>query len=315
MKVTIASPREEKRREKGKEAANNLLEQWKSKAREGEKKKKLIWLELTGCAGNIISLLNGIDPGLEELLQKQIDLCYNNSLMTAEGDQAMKQLFTTADDEFILAVEGAVTTKDEQYNSIGRYQGRLISAMEAIQYLGQRAKSVIAVGTCATYGGISAAHPNPSGSISVIKALQNIRSDVISLPGCPSHPDWFLGTLAYLILYGTSPTLDSENRPILFYGLTIHDNCTRRSFFEKRIFARQLGEQTCMIALGCRGPITRTDCPTREWNSYLNWPIGANTPCIGCAHRTFPDGTSPFVQYERSATSTEASKENNKRRK
>ncbi|KAB2952749.1 hydrogenase small subunit [Heliorestis acidaminivorans] len=297
--------------EKGAKAVEELIEKWKVKARssikQGEKRKKLklIWLELTGCSGNIISLLNGIDPELEELLMNHIDLCYNNSLMTAEGEAAMAQLFASAEEEFILAVEGAVAMQDQRYNIIGRYQGKPISAQEAIQYFGQRASSIIAVGTCATYGGISASRPNPSGSVSVAKALQTMRQDIVQLLGCPCHPDWFIGTLAHFMLYGQAPVLDSENRPILFYGITIHDNCERRSFFENRIFAERLGEQTCMIALGCRGPITKTDCPTRQWNSYLNWPVGANTPCIGCAHPTFPDGTAPFVQYAQRARGME----------
>ena len=88
------------------------------------------------------------------------------------------------------------------------------------------------------------------------------------------------------------------NRPILFYGVTIHDRCPRRSFFDNGIFAKKLGEQTCMFKLGCRGPVTRTDCPTRKWNGNVkNWPIGNNTPCIGCANYAFPDGMEPFVRY------------------
>lgn len=79
--------------------------------------------------------------------------------------------------------------------------------------------------------------------------------------------------------------------------MTIHDMCPRRSYFEKGIFATKLGEETCMIKLGCKGPKTKTDCPTRQWNGHVNWPIGNNTPCIGCAHSDFPDGMEPFVIY------------------
>ncbi len=254
----------------------------------------LIWLEATGCSGNIISLLNAENPDVMYLLQEMVSLKYNNSLMAAEGEKAFKQFLDTLDTEFILVVEGAVSTKDNGlYNIIARYQGKAITAMEAVNLAGEKAKYVLAVGTCASYGGISAARPNPSNSISVAEFL---KREVIRIPGCPSHPDWVIGTIANLIAFGNLE-LDSKNRPIMFYSITIHDHCPRRSYFDKGIFATKLGDLECMFKLGCRGPITRTDCPMRQWNGYVNWPIGANTPCIGCAGESFPDGMEPFVRY------------------
>jgi hydrogenase small subunit len=126
---------------------------------------------------------------------------------------------------------------------------------------GAKAKYVLAVGTCASHGGISAAKPNPSESVSIGKVLER---EVINVPGCPSNPAWVIGTIGHIISRG-APELDSLKRPVLFYGVTIHDICPRRSFFEKKIFATKLGEETCMFKLGCRGPVTRTDCPKRQW--------------------------------------------------
>lgn len=257
-------------------------------------KMNLIWLEATGCSGNIISLLNAENPNIIYLLQEMVTLKYNNSLMAAEGETAFKQFLDTLDTDFILVVEGAVSTKDNGlYNIIANYNGRRITAMEAVQMAGDKAKYIIAVGTCASYGGPSAARPNPSGSVSVVDFLDK---EVIRVPGCPSHPDWAIGTIANIVAFGM-PKLDSENRPIIFYGITIHDRCTRRSFFDKGIFATKLGEEGCMFKLGCRGPVTKTDCPVRQWNGYVNWPVEDNTPCIGCAQERFPDGMEPFVRY------------------
>ncbi len=254
----------------------------------------LIWLEATGCSGNIISLLNAENPDVMYLLQKMVTLKYNNSLMAAEGEKAFEQFLDTLDTDFILVVEGAVSTKDYgMYNIIARYQGKAITAMEAVKLAGEKAKYVLAVGTCASYGGISAARPNPSNSISV---AQFINREVIKVPGCPSHPDWVIGTIAYLITFGNLD-LDSQSRPSMFYSITIHDHCPRRSYFDKGIFATKLGDLECMFKLGCRGPVTRTDCPVRQWNGYVNWPIGVNTPCIGCAGERFPDGMEPFVRF------------------
>jgi len=262
--------------------------------RSGNKKLNLIWLEATGCAGNIISLLNAENPDVIYLLQELVTLKYNNSLMALEGEAAFKQFLDTLETDFILVVEGAVSTKDNGlYNIIASYNGRKITAMEAVQMAGEKAKYVVAVGTCASYGGPSAARPNPSGSISVSEFLDG---EVIRVPGCPSHPDWAIGTIASIVAFG-KPSLDAQNRPIIFYGITIHDRCTRRSYFEKEIFATKLGDKECMFKLGCRGPVTRTDCPVRQWNGYVNWPIEDNTPCIGCAQERFPDGMEPFVRY------------------
>jgi hydrogenase small subunit len=253
-----------------------------------------IWLEVTGCSGNIISLLNSQNPGVYEVLTSIVNFTYNNTLMAAEGEFAFEKFLETLSTEFILLVDGAVSTKENGlYNIVANYKGKMITALEAIKMAGEKAKYVVAVGTCASHGGISAARPNPSESKSVQAVLNR---PVIKLPGCPCHPDWVVGTVAHLAGFGM-PELDAEGRPLLFYGVTIHDNCTRRGFFEEGVFAQKFGEEGCMFKLGCRGPVTRTDCPRRKWNGYVNWPIGDNTNCIGCAQSYFPDGMEPFVRY------------------
>lgn len=254
----------------------------------------VLWIEATGCSGNIISLLNAKDPDMVYLLREMVTLKFNNSIMAAEGENAFQIFLDTLATDFILIVDGAVSIKDNGgYTIIANYKGKKITAMEAIRMAAEKARYILAVGTCASYGGISAAKPNPSGSISLEKFL---GKEVIKLPGCPCHPDWLIGTLAHLIMRG-KPELDNEGRPIMFYGVTVHDHCTRRSFFDRGIFATKLGEETCMFKLGCRGPVTKTDCPIRKWNEYVNWPINDNTPCIGCAQAYFPDGMEPFVRY------------------
>jgi len=259
-----------------------------------EKKLKGIWLEAAGCSGNIISFLNGENPGLMYALTSLIDLKYSNTLMANEGERAYEKFLSTLNGDFILIVDGAISTiEDGKYNIIANYKGKRITALEAALRAGEKAKFVMAAGTCASFGGVSAASPNPSGSKSISEVL---KRSVINLPGCPCHPDWVIGVLAHIISYGM-PHLDELNRPVMFYGSTIHDNCTRRGYFEKKIFAKKLGEKGCMFKLGCRGPVTKADCPRRKWNGYVNWPIGNNSPCIGCAQPNFPDKMEPFVRY------------------
>lgn len=263
--------------------------------REGERKKiNAIWLEATGCSGNIISLLDSSEPDAVFFLREMVNLTYNNSIMAEEGEKAFEEFLSTLDTEFILLVDGAVALKNSgNYNVVARHKDKEITALEAVEMAGEKAKYILAVGTCASSGGISAARPNPSECVSLSKVL---KGEVINLPGCPCNPAWVIGTVAYIITRG-KPEVDNRNSPILFYGVTIHDRCPRRSFFDQGIFAKKLGEQTCMFKLGCRGPVTRTDCPIRRWNGRVNWPIGDNTPCIGCANFAFPDGMEPFVRY------------------
>ena len=224
-----------------------------------------------------------------------VNFIYNNSLMAAEGEFAMEKLFGSIGHDYILAVEGAVSTKNNGlYNVIGRWRGQPVTALEAIKKLGEKASYVLAVGTCASSGGPSAARPNPAACVDIQSLLSR---KVIMLPGCPCHPDWFLGTLGYILLSG-EPALDGRNRPLMFYSTLIHDMCPRRPHFDQGQFASKLGEKTCMFKLGCRGPVTRVDCPVRKWNNRVNWPIGDNTPCIGCAMFGFPDMMEPFISYD-----------------
>ncbi len=259
-------------------------------------KQNLVYLELNGCSGNIISLLNGENPDFAYALNSMVNFRYSNSLMVAEGTEAIEQMMNVLDEDFILAVEGAVALKNNGlYNVIGSYQGKPLTGLQAVSMLGEKATHILAVGACATHGGVSAAKPNPSESVGIQQV--HPQRKVIKLPGCPVNPRWFLGTLAHLLLYG-EPQTDHLDRPLMFYSTLIHDRCPRRPFFDQGIFAEKLGDPTCLFKLGCRGPVTRTDCPTKQWNGHVNWPIGNDTPCIGCSQFGFPDAMAPFISYD-----------------
>lgn len=252
-----------------------------------------IWIEATGCSGNMISLLDASNPDILYFLNDMINLKYNNSIMAKQGENAFEDFMNTLDTEFILLVDGALSNKDDgKYTIIANYKGRDITAAQAVQMAAAKAKYIVAVGTCAAFGGISGATGNASDSMSLSEFL---GTKVINLPGCPCNPVWLIGTVAHIINYGM-PELDSSMRPTLFYGKTIHRICPRRSYFDKGIFATELGQETCMFKLGCKGPVTYTNCPEVKWNCRINWPIGNNTPCIGCASNKFPDGMEPFVK-------------------
>lgn len=257
-------------------------------------KMNFIYIEANACIGNVISFLDADEPSASYVLNQMVNIVYSPMLMKSSGEDACEKFFKALDTDFILGVEGAITTKDNgAYNIFGYYKNRVIPVSEAVSLASKKAKHIIAIGTCASFGGISAARPNPSGCMSL---GQFLKQPVINVPGCPHNPLWLIGTIASLILYG-SVDVDKKGRPLMFYGETNHKNCERRSYFDRHDVAERLGEKECMFRLGCRGPVTMANCPIERWNCRINWPVGANTPCIGCANEYFPDGMEPFIRY------------------
>ncbi len=261
----------------------------------------VIWLLTGTCTGCSVSVLNTLSPKIQDVLVNQVipgkhvSLRFHPTIMAASGDLAMKAMEDTAKKKggYILVVEGATSTKDGGiYCEIG---GR--SALEHLTTLGSDAMAVLALGTCAAYGGIPAADPNPTGckSVKEIFADNGIGTPVINLPGCPTHPDWFVGTVASILIGGLGAVeVDDVGRPLAFYEKLIHDNCPRRGYFDEGIFAKKFSEPYCLYELGCKGSVTHSDCPVRLWNSGTNWCVGSNSPCIGCVEPGFPDELSPL---------------------
>ncbi len=199
-------------------------------------------------------------------------------------------------EDFILVVEGTVPTAFGGHTAVvGRIHGRDLTALEAVRWLGARARHVVAAGTCAAYGGPYAAWPNPTGSLPVSAVLDR---PVIKVPGCPVNPGWILETLRRLGRED-AVAVDGAGRPLFLYGTTVHSLCERLPLFERAEFARGPGEPGCMYLVGCKGPVTRADCPRRRWNDQQSgWPVGADSPCIGCTAPEFPDHLSPFFRHQ-----------------
>jgi hydrogenase small subunit len=268
----------------------------------------VIWLQGGSCAGCSVSVLNSLSPKIQDVLVSQVipgqhvSLRFHPNIMAAAGDLAMTAIEDAAKKKggYLLVVEGTVPTKDGGvYCEVGEENGHGIPFVELVAELGGDAMAVIALGTCATYGGIPAAAPNPTGSKGVkeIFTEQGIGTPVINVSGCPPHPDWFIGTVVSILIGGlASVEVDSDGRPLAFYGKLIHDNCPRRGHFDAGQFSQKYSDPYCMYQLGCKGPVTHADCPIRLWNSGTNWCVGANSLCIGCAEPGFPDTVSPFME-------------------
>ncbi|MFC2052014.1 hydrogenase small subunit [Chloroflexota bacterium] len=270
----------------------------------------VVYLQAAACSGCAVTLLNTASPTIKNVLIDQIapgvhiNLRFHPVIMAAAGELAIEALEDTAREkkgEYVLIVDGAVPTATEAlYGAVGERNGKPISMAQRVTELAQDALAVIALGTCAAFGGISAAAPNPIGARSVKEFLdaKSINRPLVNIPGCPPHPDWFVGTVASIIMNGlpTADDLDDHLRPKAFYGKLIHENCPRRAYFDEAKFAKKFGDEGCLYELGCKGPITYADCPLRRWNSGTNWVIGAGAPCNGCTQPEFPDQTAPFYE-------------------
>ncbi|MCL4797409.1 MAG: hydrogenase small subunit [Bryobacteraceae bacterium] len=277
---------------------------------EAVKEFPLIWIQHSACSGCSVSVINTIHPSIKNVILdqilpgRQLWLRYHSTLMAASGGMSTAAALGTARDykgKFILIVEGAIPTKDEGiYGTLGEEGGKHIRMLDWMKRLGPEAMAVLAVGTCAAYGGISAAEPNPSGCQGVGQVLRthNIATPVVNIPGCPCHPDWFIGTVARILLYGLPQPkeLDEHGRLKAYFGKSVHNRCVLRDCMDDGQFATQFGEVGCMLEIGCKGPFTYADCPIRQWNSGVSWCINANAPCMGCTEPGFPDAHSPLYQ-------------------
>ncbi|MBI4662124.1 MAG: hydrogenase small subunit [Verrucomicrobia bacterium] len=244
----------------------------------------VLWLQGQSCSGCSISLLSGETPTPVKLITQYISLAFHQTLSTATGHVAVETLNKSiAQGGYILAVEGAVPAGMPRacLNGEETFPDQLMRAA-------RNAKAVLAVGSCAAFGGVPAAEHNPTGAISVPKFLASagIQTPKILIPGCPAHPDWLLGTVVHVLKFGLPP-LDAAGRPKAFYSKLIHDQCPRFADYEREKFARTFGEEGCLFKLGCLGPITHADCTVRHWNGGVNTCINAGAPCIGCAGEQF----------------------------
>ncbi|MBI5573920.1 MAG: hydrogenase small subunit [Elusimicrobia bacterium] len=252
----------------------------------------VIWFQGAACSGCAVSVLNSLSPTIKNVLLdelvpgKHINLLFMPVVMAASGKSAIDVIIDAEKNksgEYILIVEGSIPKND--FGDVAEK-----SMEDSVEELSKNASAIISLGTCSAFGGIPKGKPNPTKSKSVQEFLnsKNIKIPIINIPGCPPHPDWFVGTVANILLFGI-PQLDELSRPKLFYGKLIHENCERRPYFDKGKFAKKFSDEGCLFELGCKGPYTNADCPIRSWNSGVNWCIQNGSPCIGCVEPEFPD--------------------------
>jgi hydrogenase small subunit len=264
------------------------------------KKPALVWLEFQDCAGNTESLLRASKPTVADAILDAVSVDYHETIMAAAGRQAEEALEKSMADNagaYLVVVEGAIPAgEDGAYCTIG---GK--SALQIARDACSRAAATIAVGTCAAFGGLPAAAPNPTGAMSVAEAVPNVKN-LVNLPACPVNVENLTALLVYFLTFKRWPALDAQHRPLFAYGKSIHDNCERRAHFDAGQYVERWGDEGhrtgyCLYKMGCKGPVTYQNCPVVRWNQATNWPIGCGHPCVGCAEAGFWDRMTPFYQH------------------
>lgn len=260
----------------------------------------VVWLEFQDCAGNSESFLRAGRPTAAEVVLDTLSLDYHETIMAAAGKQAEQLRDKTVKErpgKYIAIVEGSIPTgADGAYCTIG---GR--AAIDIAREVCGKAMATIAIGTCAAYGGLPAASPNPTGALSVADAVPGIKN-LINLPACPANVENLTALIVYFLTFEKWPPLDQYRRPTFAYGKAIHDNCERRAHFDAGQYVEMWGDEGhrtgyCLYKMGCKGPVAFQNCPTLRWNGGTNWPIGCGHPCIGCASPDFWDKMSPFYRH------------------
>jgi hydrogenase small subunit len=248
----------------------------------------VIWLHFQDCTGCTESLLQTSHPDFGDLILNIISLEYHETLMAGSGLQARQALDEAVkkySGKFILVVEGSIPTKDGGIYM--KLAGR--PALEVLAEIGGQAAAIVAIGSCASWGGIPSADPDPTGAVGAADLLPN--KSIVNIPGCPPNPYTLLGVLLQYAADGTLPEADDQRRPKFAFDREIHEHCPRRAHFDAGNFVKQYGDKGhregwCLYEMGCKGPDTHAGCSTRHFNEIPDvWPIGIGAPCIGCTEK------------------------------
>ncbi len=262
------------------------------------KRQPVVWINFASDTGCTEALIKATYPGPAELILDILSLDYNETIMAAAGKQAEDILNNSKKaGGYILIVEGGIPTK-KGHGMIGNRE-----MLDVFKDMAGSAAAIIAVGSCATSGGVPAAKPNPSQIIGVSEALKkvNVSKPLVNLDMCPMNPEYLVGVVVNFLLLGKLPDLDQHGRPKMFYGQTIHDNCERRAHFDAGRFVEKFGSKEealnyCLYKMGCKGPMTYSACPKIMMNSRTSWCVKAGGPCIGCAEPGWTDKFAGFYE-------------------
>ncbi|CAN5832468.1 hydrogenase small subunit [soil metagenome] len=286
----------------------------------------VFWLAGMSCDGCTISVAGATNPGIEGLLTGTVPgmplVVLHHPVLSVESGQAfMNNHYRAVKGElgapYVVVYEGSIADERIADRTGGYWSAMGVSVIEEsgdsrphttadwCALLAPGAAATIAIGTCATWGGVPAAEGNPTGSMSLMDFLgKDYRSafglPVINIPGCAPQGDNFTETVFAVLLFlqglGPLPAFDELGRPAWLFGETVHRGCTRAGYYEEGIFAENYGDPECLVEIGCWGPVVNCNIVRRGAINHMGGCMEAGGVCIACTMPGFPDKFSPFYK-------------------
>jgi hydrogenase small subunit len=283
------------------------------------------WLAGMSCDGCSIAAVGATEPSVEDLLSGTIPgvprVVLHHSVLSVESGEEFVRNYELAEAgelgaPYVVIYEGSVPDERIAAETGGYFSAmgvekmadgtqRPIPSAEWLKRLAPNAAAVIAIGTCATWGGIPAAVGNPTGSMSVMDFLgKEYRSSyglpVINVPGCSPIGDNFTETVACTLLFlqglGPLPEFDELGRPQWLFNETVHHRCVRAGYYEEGTFAERYGQKECLVEIGCWGPVVQCNITSRGAINHMGGCMNTGGVCIGCTMPGFPDRFAPFYK-------------------
>jgi hydrogenase small subunit len=251
----------------------------------------VIWLHGLECTCCSESFIRSSHPLAKDAVLSMISLDYSDTLMAAAGHQAEQALEDTIKKykgNYILAVEGNPPLADDGIYCIPGGK----PFVEKLRHAAKDCKAIISWGSCASWGCVQAAKPNPTRATPVHKVITD--KPIIKVPGCPPIAEVMTGVVTYILTFDRLPDLDAQGRPKMFYSQRVHDKCYRRPHFDAGQFVEKFDDAGakqgfCLYKVGCKGPTTYNACSATRWNEGLSFPIQSGHGCIGCSEDDFWD--------------------------
>ncbi|MDP3874348.1 MAG: hydrogenase small subunit [Methyloversatilis sp.] len=260
-------------------------------AMETKPRTPVLWLHGLECTCCSESFIRSAHPLAKDVVLSMISLDYDDTLMAAAGHQAeaiLEEIMTKYKGNYILAVEGNPPLNQDGMSCI--IGGKPF--IDQLKHVAKDAKAIISWGSCASWGCVQAAKPNPTQATPVHKVI--FDKPIIKVPGCPPIAEVMTGVITYMLTFDRIPELDRQGRPKMFYSQRIHDKCYRRPHFDAGQFVEAWDDESarkgyCLYKVGCKGPTTYNACSTVMWNEGTSFPIKAGHGCIGCSEDGFWD--------------------------
>ena len=287
----------------------------------------VFWLAGMSCDGCSVAVTGATNPSVEELLAGTIPglprAVLHHPVLSVSAGAGFTRAFAAAADgslgaPYVVVVEGSVPDDQAFPEGEGYYSAMGAGGFDPesrtdqpnrmtdwLVKLSPGAAALVAIGTCATWGGIPAAAGNVTGSMSVADFVgAEYRSvlgvPVVNIPGCSPVGDNFTEIVASLLMFlqglGPLPEFDELGRPAWQFKETVHRHCVRAGYYEEGTFAKLPGDPECLVDIGCWGPVVQCNITERGAINHMGGCMVAGGACIGCTMPGFPDKFSPFYK-------------------